>query len=60
MDGSRQLEQNLIGAMPWIVTSAEPMLTAACVQPGPPQQLPLDDAIRMMEEEEEAYLHLPY
>lgn len=29
VDGSRQLEQNLIGAMPWIVTSAEPMLTAA-------------------------------
>ncbi|MBU0655136.1 MAG: hypothetical protein KJ914_08370 [Gammaproteobacteria bacterium] len=28
-DGTRQLEQNLIGAMPWIVTSAEPMLTAA-------------------------------
>lgn len=28
-DGTRQLEMNLIGAMPWIVTSAEPMLTAA-------------------------------
>lgn len=27
--GSQQLEQNLLGAMPWIVTSAEPMLTAA-------------------------------
>lgn len=29
VNGSRQLEQNLIGAMPWIVSSAEPMLTAA-------------------------------
>lgn len=29
VDGSRQLEHNLLGAMPWIVTSAEPMLTAA-------------------------------
>jgi hypothetical protein len=28
-DGTRQLEMNLIGAMPWIVTSAEPMLTAS-------------------------------
>nr|CAA6824132.1 MAG: Unknown protein [uncultured Thiotrichaceae bacterium] len=28
-DGTRQLEMNLIGAMPWIVTSMEPMLTAA-------------------------------
>lgn len=28
VDGSRQLEQNLIGAMPWIVSSADPMLTA--------------------------------
>lgn len=28
-DGTRQLEQNLIGAMSWIVSSAEPMLTAA-------------------------------
>ncbi|UJS24603.1 hypothetical protein [Thiothrix winogradskyi] len=136
VDGSRQLEQNLIGAMPWIVTSAEPMLTAAQantqaefdrayrsisqdknyrgrnlvylaglhvdISPSPeqtfvltkfipwaayvqlasgerylleqdalfaklnacssenPQQLPLDDAIHMMEEEEEIYLHLPY
>lgn len=28
-DGTQQLEKNLIGAMPWIVSSAEPMLTAA-------------------------------
>lgn len=28
-DGNHQLERNLQGAMPWIVTSAEPMLTAA-------------------------------
>lgn len=28
-DGTRQLERNLRGAMPWIVTSAAPMLTAA-------------------------------
>jgi len=28
-DGADQLEHNLLGAMPWIVTSAEPMLTAA-------------------------------
>lgn len=136
VDGSRQLEQNLIGAMPWIVTSAEPMLTAAQantqaefdrayrsisqdkayrgrnlvyvaglhvdISPSPvqsfvltkfipwaayvqlangerylleqdalfarlkassaenPQQLQLDEAIHIMEEEEEIYLHLPY
>lgn len=29
IDGLRQLESNLIGAMPWIVTSSEPLLTAA-------------------------------
>lgn len=28
-DDNHQLERNLMGAMPWIVTSAEPMLTAA-------------------------------
>ncbi|WP_287605303.1 hypothetical protein [Thiothrix sp.] len=135
-DGSRQLEQNLIGAMPWIVTSSEPMLTAAQantqaefdrayrsisqdkayrgrnllyiaglhvdISPSPeqafvltkfipwaafvqlkngeryvleqealfarlqacntdnPQQLGLDAAIQMMEDEEEIHLHLPY
>jgi hypothetical protein len=31
----------------------------AC-SPENPQQLPLDNAIHMMEEEEEIYLHLPY
>lgn len=30
-EGSRQLEDNLLDAMPWIVTSASPMLTAAQV-----------------------------
>lgn len=135
-DDGQQLEQNLLGAMPWIVTSAEPMLTAAQantqaefdrayrsisqdkayrgrnllyiaglhvdISPAPgqtfvltkfipwaayvqlasgehylleqdalfaklqsssninPQQLQLDRAIHMMEDEEEIYLHLPY
>lgn len=135
-DDGQQLEHNLLGAMPWIVTSAEPMLTAAQantqaefdrayrsisqdkayrgrnllyiaglhvdISPSPgqnfvltkfipwaayvqlasgerylleqdalftklqscsttnPQQLQLDQAIHMMEDAAEIYLHLPY
>ena len=46
-DGSQQLEMNLIGAMPWIVTSSEPLLTAAQVN----TQAEFDRAYRSISQE---------